>query len=246
MKIGTIILCRYSSSRLPGKILKSINGRPVLSYLYEKFERIIPNKDSLIVCTSTDPTDDIIENYCINNDMNYFRGDLHNVAKRFLNASKVNKFDYAIRINGDAMFVDVGTYQDMIQICQKNDFDFLSNVKGRTFPFGMSVEIVKTKFFENIQSDIQADKKYQEHVTLYLYEHLNRGNQYHHINTKCPELKGLQIALDEAKDFELFKKVMVELKEDYFNCSLKTFHQIIEKIKYEYELEGKAWSFINS
>lgn len=246
MKIGTIILCRYSSTRLPGKILKELNGKPVLSYLYEKFERIVKEKGCVLVCTSTDPSDDIIAEFCKAQSYNCYRGDLHNVAKRFLDASKAYNYDYAVRINGDALFVDIETYEEMIEICQKADYDFISNVKGRSFPFGMSVEIVKTDFFEKIQPEIQAIPKYREHVTLYLYEHLQIGKQFHHFNTKCPDLKGLQIALDEPKDLELFKRVMNKLKDDYYTCDLIKFHKIIETIQHEFELEGKAWTFINS
>ncbi|MEZ5040393.1 MAG: hypothetical protein R2828_10885 [Saprospiraceae bacterium] len=244
MKIGTIILCRYSSSRLPGKILRDIGGKPPLQYLYEKFARVIP-KDCLVIGTSTDPSDDIIEQYCQEHGYHCFRGDLNNVSQRFLAAAKTYDFDYAVRINADAVFLDIGTYLDMLAICRDNDYDFISNVKGRTFPFGMSVEIVKTSFYEGLQTSIQANPRYVEHVTLYLYDHPEEGRQYHHLNTECPPLAGLQIALDEPKDLELAKRVMGKLKADYYDCSLTQFYLIIEDIRKEYALEGKPWDFIH-
>jgi spore coat polysaccharide biosynthesis protein SpsF len=246
MKIGTIILCRYSSSRLPGKILYDIEGNKVLNYLHEKFARVIEDPDCLLVGTSVEASDDIIEDYCKEHGYNCYRGDLYNLSYRFLNAAKAHNFDYVVRINADALFIDIGTYLEMIEIAKTGEYDFISNVKGRPFPYGMSVEIVKTSFYEEIQPAIQAVPNYLEHVTLYLYDHGEVGKQYHHQNTRCPELKGLHIALDEPKDYELFKRVMAEMKEDYYNCDLNKFHQIIEKIRHEYELEGKAWNFINS
>lgn len=242
MKIGTIILCRYSSSRLPGKILRDIEGKTPLQYLYEKFSKHT-HKDELLVATSTDPSDDIIEEFCKSHNYNCFRGSLNNVSLRFLEAAQSRNFDYAIRINGDALFLDMPTYLDMIELCKAGDYDFVSNVKGRSFPFGMSVEIVKTDFYQALQEKIQLNPRYVEHVTLYLYEHPTEGKQYHHLNTACPELKGLQIALDEAQDLALAKRVMAKLKEDYYDCDLKQFYQVIETIRSEYRLEGKAWPF---
>jgi spore coat polysaccharide biosynthesis protein SpsF len=242
MKIGTIILCRYSSSRLPGKILRDIEGKTPLQYLYEKFTKYIPEEE-LLVATSTDSSDDIIEEFCVTHGYNCFRGSLDNVSLRFLEAAQSRDFDYAIRINGDALFLDIPTYLEMIERCRAGDYDFVSNVRGRSFPFGMSVEIVKTDFYRALQEKIQADSRYVEHVTLYLYEHPREGKQYHHLNTVCPELSGLQIALDEAQDLALAKRVMIKLKDDYYHCDLQQFRQVIETIRSEYQLEGKEWPF---
>lgn len=242
MKIGTIILCRYSSSRLPGKILRDIQGNTPLSYLYEKFSRKV-GSDSLLVATSTDPSDDVIEAYCQAQGYHCFRGDLANVSQRFLAAAQSRGFDYAIRINGDAIFLDIPTYLDMIEICRANDYDFISNVKGRSFPFGMSVEIVKTTFYEKLQKVIQENPRYVEHVTLYLYEHPEVGKQYHHLNTKYPSLSGLQIALDTPSDLALAKRVMAKLGEDYYDCDLRQFEQVIATIQQEFQLEGKTWDY---
>ena len=246
MRIGTIILCRFSSTRLPGKILKPLHGKPVLSYLYEKFARLVDQPKDLLVCTSTESSDDIIADFCKEHRMNVFRGSLENVADRFLQASKHMGYDYAVRINGDALFVDTHTYRDMLDLCKANDYDFVSNVKGRSFPFGMSVEVVRTAFYEAIQETIQSSDRYREHVTLCLYENEDLGKQYHHKNTVAPDLAGLDIALDEPKDWELYQEVMKKIGEDFYSCDLKHFESIIESIKNEYKLAGKTWAFTHS
>ena len=246
MKIGTIILCRYSSTRLPGKILKPLLGKPVLSYLYEKFSAQVDHPDELLVCTSTDTTDDIIADFCRENEMNVYRGSLENVAERFLQAAEHMNYDYAVRINGDALFVDIPTYLEMKETCRQQAFDFISNVKGRSFPFGMSIEFVKTTFYAAIQEDIQISDRYKEHVTLYLYENEKIGKQHHIKNTTCPALAGLDVALDEPKDWDLYQDIMKQLGQDFYSCDLKEFNLIIESIKDEYKLAGKAWAFTHS
>jgi len=246
VKIGTIILCRYSSTRLPGKILKKLNEKPVLSYLYEKFAKHIDNNDDLLVCTSTDPTDDILVDFCKAHNMNVFRGSLENVAERFLQAAEYMNYDYAVRINGDALFVDIPTYLEMKEQCKKQDYDFLSNVKGRSFPFGMSIEFVKTSFYSSIQYAIQTSARYREHVTLYLYENDMIGKQQHILNTVSPKLAGLDVALDEPKDWELYQDIMDKLGQDFYNCDLKQFSTVIQSIKDEYKLAGKTWTSTHS
>ena len=82
MKIGAIVICRYNSSRLPGKILKKINGKPILTYIIERL-KCVQNLDDFIVATSINTTDQPIVDYCIKNQIKYFRGSLENVAERF-------------------------------------------------------------------------------------------------------------------------------------------------------------------
>ena len=165
-----------------------------MQHIYDKLLTVVP-KESIFVTTSVESSDDIIEEYCKANGMNIFRGDLKNVAGRFLAAAKANHFDYVTRINGDAPFINMGMYANMLDICRNGDYDFITNVKDRTFPIGMSTEILKTSFYEKIQPAIQASEGYKEHVTLYLYEHLEVGNRHYLYNTENPELTGLHLAI---------------------------------------------------
>ena len=84
MKIGFVIICRYNSSRLPGKILMEINGKSILQYIIERLSLVVP-ENNIVVATSEEKTDNPIAEYCIKNKINVFRGSLDNVALRFLN-----------------------------------------------------------------------------------------------------------------------------------------------------------------
>jgi spore coat polysaccharide biosynthesis protein SpsF len=232
MRIGVIILCRYGSSRLPGKILKQINGKAILAYIYEKFQLVLHN-DDILIATSDDKSDDIIEQYCKDQQFNYFRGSLDNVADRFLSAAQHSDFDYAVRINGDNLFIDITSFLDMMDICRAHDFDFISNVKGRTFPYGMSIEFVKTSFYKNLQSQLLKDERYREHVTLYLYENENEGLQFHYKNERCEALKGVHLAIDELGDFQLAEKLMKGLGSDYYNFGLRHLNMIYQNVTHE-------------
>ena len=203
-KIGITILSRYSSKRLKGKALLKINGKELLSHIIDKINYDIPNIETIIT-TSVDKSDDIIVDYCKRNNYKYFRGSLDNVAKRILDCSNEYNWDYTIRINGDNLFVDTSSIKNMISLINGNEFDFITNVPGRTFPFGMSIEIIKTNFFKTIINDFnQSDK---EHVTSWLYNNEGIGSRYIFINKYYPKLSGVKLSIDSEEDICLAKKI---------------------------------------
>lgn len=228
MNLGYIILCRYNSSRFPGKILKTINGKTILEYIIERIS-IIVSKKNIVVATSVENSDDPIEDFCKDNHIQYYRGSLKNVAERFLACGKEYKFDYAARINGDNLFVDLKTLEEMNEITLKYGFDFVSNVKNRTFPKGMSIEIVKTSFYNKILQKF-TDERHFEHVTLFLYENDKSQNFYYHYNKICPEAAGIQMAIDTKDDFILSEKIINKFEKNHTEYGLKDIFEIRKKI----------------
>ncbi len=206
MKIGAIIICRYNSTRLPGKILKEINGKTILSFIIERLN-CVKNLDEIIVATSDQKSDEPIIDYCTAEGIKFYRGSLINVAKRFLDCSKSFNLDYSIRINGDNLFLDHRIITKMIKKINENDFDMISNVKDRTFPKGVSVEIINVEFYKKIFSQLNTPYL-QEHVTIYFYENLKSGNFFHFKNTLYPSAGGAQLAIDTEDDFNIATKII--------------------------------------
>lgn len=227
-KIGIAILCRYNSSRLPGKALKKIEGLPIIQHIHNRLAKLFP-KVNLVIATSIEQTDDPIYEFCTQHDIQIHRGSLENVAKRFLEVGQQYNWDYIIRINGDNLFIDLDTIEEMVKIAQTNQYDFISNVKGRTFPYGMSIEIVRVSFYQAIFESL-TESKYQEHVTLYLYDNPTIGKQFHLLNTKVPKMQGVKMAIDVQEDFDFAVQMMTVLKETDYNYSLKDLEKITYKI----------------
>ena len=206
MKIGAIIICRFNSTRLPGKILKKIKNKTLLTYIIERLE-CVENIDEIIVATSEEESDQPIVDHCIQHKITYYRGSLQNVAERFLKCSQAFNFDYSIRINGDNLFLDHSIISDMISKINENKYDMISNVKGRTFPKGVSVEILNIEFYKNLYLKLKSPN-YQEHVTNYIYENLDCGNFYHYSNKTYPAAAGAQLAIDTEEDFIIAKNII--------------------------------------
>lgn len=230
MKIGAVILSRYNSKRLPGKALLELNGRTVIETIVERLHRVI-SPENIIVATSEEKTDQPIVDFAKHKNINYYRGSLQNVAERFYYAARSQNWDYAIRINGDNIFVDTDLLQEMIEATKTNKFDFISNVKERTYPKGMSIEIVKLNYYHSLLNSINKLERYKEHVTLYLYE--NEGaKHFYFYNTEFPEAAGIQLALDTIEDFERTKKILSSFPKNFNNYNLKEIVEVYKKIEH--------------
>lgn len=225
-KIAAIILSRYSSSRLPGKALLEINNKKVLSYIIERLQLVL-DTSNILIATSNDISDDRIEEFAKKEGIKCFRGSLNNVAERFLLASKSFDCDFAIRINGDNIFLEIDLLNEMINIALTNKYDFISNVPERTFPRGMSIEIVRVSFFESMQNEIQKNDEFKEHVTLALYKHYS--NKFHFVkNTKTPEAANMQLALDNLEDLNRTKYIVSKFNKSQIHYDMKSILEILK------------------
>jgi len=232
MKVGAVVICRYSSGRLPGKILKLIQGKPVLQYILERL-KCASSIDAIVVATSDQKSDQPIVDFCENFGVPCHRGSLEDVSHRFLDAAVSHELDYAIRINGDNLFVDPSVIDRMVQLIGNNKYDFLTNVPERTFPTGMSVEIVRTEFYSGILNNFNY-KESKEHVTLYLYQHEPLGNYYFLENDICPEAKGLKLAIDDEKDFIFARSIISKMKHDHRKYGLQEIYHLANEARNEH------------
>ncbi len=230
MKVGIVILSRFSSNRLPGKALMKINGKTILQYIIERLTTVVSVSD-IVIATSVEQSDNAIEDFAKSININCYRGSLENVAERFYNA-KHHDWDYALRINGDNIFLDTNILREMITITKNGNYDFITNVKNRTFPKGMSIEIVKLSFYKIALQKINKNNHYKEHVTLYLYE--NETNNYYYVyNKELPEASGIQMALDTKEDFNRSQKIIDCFQSSHINYNLKEIYSIWKKNNYE-------------
>jgi sialic acid synthase SpsE/spore coat polysaccharide biosynthesis protein SpsF (cytidylyltransferase family) len=205
MKIGVIIIARFNSSRLPGKALLEIGGRSVLGHIVDRLRK---GSDShpIVVATSDQQSDDPIIQFCRRSNIPFFRGSLQDVSERFINCAEFFNFDYAVRINGDNFFTDPQVLRSMIAIASTDVFDFITNVPGRTFPYGMSIEIFRTTFYKHFLES-QSDT-HREHISSWFYENLSVGKRFNFINSFCEEAKGLKLALDTPEDLNRIARIV--------------------------------------
>ena len=231
MRVGVVILCRFSSSRLYGKILKKIAEKETLQYICDKINRI-SNIDGFCVATSVEKEDDAIEDFCRKRNITIFRGNLNNVSKRFYNCARDNNYDAIVRINGDNIFLDQKLIENSIELFKTSDIDFLSNVKDRTFPKGMSIEIVERKVYKEALDSISNSDYYKEHVMPYFYNNEDKYN-VKYIRHGNNDFQNVDLALDTQEDFNLAEKIIHSFRKPHYEYNCDEIVKIYKKIKSE-------------
>lgn len=205
--ILAILQARVSSTRLPGKVLKPILGKPMLLH---QFERIKKSKliNKIVIATSDDMTDNPIEELCINNCIEYYRGNLHDVLDRFYHTAMQYKPQHIVRLTGDCPLMDPTIIDTVIETHLNGKYDYTTNTIKPSFPDGLDVEVFTYQCL--VEAYKQASLPSQrEHVTPYIYD---KNNRYKLMNVKNTEdLNYLRWTVDEELDFQLVNKIFEEL-----------------------------------
>lgn len=205
--ILAILQARVSSSRLPGKVLKPIMGRPMLAL---QIERVLQAKkiDQLIIATSTDPSDDELETLCREINAPCYRGSLNDVLDRFYQAAQIWKPTHIVRLTGDCPLIDPEVIDDVITFYLNGDYDYASNAVEPTFPDGLDVEIFRFSVLEGAWKEACLPSQ-REHVTPFIHQQPDRYRIGHYKNTE--DLSHLRWTVDEQEDFNLINKIYEEL-----------------------------------
>lgn len=215
MKKSIIILqARSSSRRLPGKVLKKINGIPLVVLCAKRLQNRGAN---LIVAISNERSDDKLVKVLIDEKINYFRGDLKNVFSRYLTISKkFNNNDLILRATADNPLPDGNLVNTVIKHFNsiKNDYFGIDHTL-HNLPKGISLEIFYVKkIIKTGKKVLSADDK--EHVTLKMYKNITIPNLLIKALKIKKDLSNINYSVDEKKDLlkvrKLFKKVKNPIK----------------------------------
>lgn len=156
-----------SSTRLPGKVMSDLDGRPMIGYQLNRVLRsTLVNK--VVVATSTDESDNPLVAYLDTISQEVVRGPLNDVLKRFLMVLDIYNPPYFVRITGDCPLVMTDLLDSMISEFESSSLDYLSNALNPSFPDGLDIEIVKTSALRRLDL-MQLSEPEREHVTLGLY-----------------------------------------------------------------------------
>lgn len=202
-----ILQARTSSSRLPGKVLLPILGKPMLARQIERLNRC-HEIDRLIIATSTDPSDDPIEAMCREAGIACYRGSLTDVLDRYVQAARPHRPVTVIRVTGDCPLADPEIIDDVIRFFEAGGYDYASNTITPTFPDGLDVEIMRFSCLEEVAREAVLPS-HREHVTLFFKADTGRyrlGNLSDDVDRSH-----LRWTVDEPEDFEFVTRVYERL-----------------------------------
>jgi spore coat polysaccharide biosynthesis protein SpsF len=205
--ILAILQARMSSTRLPGKVLKILQGKPMISHQIDRISRS-KKIDKLIIATSTDKSDDSLETIAKNTNVDCFRGSLNNVLTRFYDAAFQFQPSHIVRLTGDCPLTDPKIIDQVISFYLSGNYDYVSNSVEATFPDGLDVEIFN---FQTLQEAFIEAKfpSQREHVTPFINSQPNRYQLG--CFKQSTDLSHLRWAVDEPEDFEFVSEVFKSL-----------------------------------
>ena len=224
-RIIATIECRMGSTRLPGKILKEVKGKPLLEIFIERIKssNLI---DDIVIATTINEKDDVLIDFCKFRDIKYFRGSEEDVLGRVLDAAKDNNADIIVELISDNSFIDSGIIDEVIQYYLDNDYDYVSNfIPKLTFPTGIAIQVFSVKLLDEVDK-LTNEPVDRENVTWYIYHHTEKykiGTVYAKGVLNNPKIR---LDLDYPEDFELIKKIY-----EHFNNLLVPLEEVIKYLK---------------
>ena len=203
-----ILQARMSSKRLPGKVLKEINGKPMI---YWQIERILKSREisKLVVATSEHTTDDVLSDYLESINCDFVRGSLDDVLDRFIKVENIYYPDSIIRLTGDCPLVMPKLIDFLLKKFYEVNVEYLSNTIELTYPDGLDIEIIRAGTFSKLMT-MNLTSAEQEHVTLGIIHRIDNFSTYNVSNEI--DLSSYRWTVDNEEDLAFVKGIFNEFK----------------------------------
>jgi spore coat polysaccharide biosynthesis protein SpsF len=196
-----ILQARVSSTRLRGKVLEPILGRPMLLHQLDRVRRA-RTIDELVVATSTDASDDPIVTLCESAGVVCFRGSLHDVLDRFYQVARPRRPRLVVRLTGDCPLIDPGLIDRVVAFSATDAFD-IAGIED-THPDGLDVEVIRFEVLEHAWRHATRPSD-REHVTLMIHRQPDRFRVGRYPCAR--DLSHLRWTVDEPQDLELVRRI---------------------------------------
>ncbi len=217
MNILAITQARTGSTRLPGKVLKTVRGQRLLAIHLQRLKRA-RLVEQIVVATTNKPDDEPIVEIARALGVPAFRGSETDVLDRYYRAAVGYRPQYVVRVTSDCPLIDPTVVDAVIATCCREEVDYCSNTLDRTYPVGNDVECFR---FEALQAAWkQADQPSQrEHVTPFIYHRSDwhghsqfaAANRRHDDSYLPCDCSSLRMTVDYAEDLEVIRRLVHRL-----------------------------------
>lgn len=199
-----VLQARMSSSRLPGKVMKPILGRPMIERQIERVRRS-KRLSEVVVATSVDASDDPLADFLAGIGVRVVRGPLDDVLGRFI--AVIDALDLTgdmVRLTADCPLADPDVLDACIALRAEGGFDYASNGRRRTYPRGLDVEVFRVEALRQADHETQAPYD-REHVTPWLYRPGTPFTQGELVQAR--DESELRWTVDYPADFDFVRRV---------------------------------------
>jgi spore coat polysaccharide biosynthesis protein SpsF len=213
--IGAIIQARMGSTRLPGKVMLEVAGKPFIAHLLERLS-YTKTLQQVAVATSTSPGDDVIASYVTSLGVPVFRGSEHDVLDRYFQAAQHFELDWIVRVTADCPLIDPALIDEWVRfgIEHPDQYDLITNRHPLTYPDGLDFDIMPINSLGYV-NEHATEPHQREHTIPYFWE---AGMRVY--NFEMPErlFYKHRWTLDYLADYTLLKQIIEALYEpgEYF------------------------------
>lgn len=207
MKVVAVVQARMGSSRLPGKVLLSVQGKPLLEHLLARLQRC-RRLSEVVVATTRERADEPIEQLCRQLGEACYRGSELDVLSRFQEAARWRAAEAVVRITADCPLLDPEVVDRVVEFFQQGRFDYVSNCLTRSYPRGLDTEVFSAGALEVAWREAGLDFE-REHVTPFFYRHPERfalGQV-----ASAVDLSHHRWTVDTPVDLELIRRIYASL-----------------------------------
>lgn len=218
-----IVQARVSSSRLPGKVLKPILGKPMILHELERLRRS-KRIDKIVLATSQDKSDDALAGLVVNSVIEVYRGSLEDVLDRYYQCARQYQPEHVVRITGDCPVIDWRIVDEVIEkhLQEGNDY----TVTTERFPDGLDTEVFRFADLERAWKEAHLPSE-REHVTQYFRKH---GDIFKLGQVDCKQnLEAMRWTVDEPRDFEFIEQIYGHLYPSNIDFSMQDILQLLGK-----------------
>lgn len=203
------------SSRLSGKVLKTLGEKSVLQHVFDRLEKC-KNVTKSVLATTDSKGDDVLEEWAHDHGIEVFRGSEFDVLQRYYDTAKYFNADIVVRVTSDCPFIDYEILDDIVSLHIAKGSDYTSNVHPPTFPDGLDVEVFSFEALEQANK-FGKDPKQREHVTPYIWDKINNFKCINYANKE--DYSNIRVTLDTLDDYNFLKKIEAGIKVKNFKLN---------------------------
>ena len=250
-KVDAIIQARMGSSRLPGKCMLDLNGKPVIQHIVERLKRS-KYIDDVIVAMPAGESDLRLYDFCHDNDYNLMVGSEEDVLERVLESAKAFDTDIIVEVTADCPMIDPDLADAVVVNLADEHVHYSSNVIKRTFPRGLDVQAFWTVALNRVNTEVDNPID-RQHVSTWFYKNPKSKDKFLKKNISMVDINqnsfsDYRLTLDTKSDYDVLKKVFGLFDDNTFtyhdilnlisaNTNLFKSNSHIEQKSYEKELE---------
>lgn len=185
------------STRLPGKVLRPINGTPLLGHVLDRTGRL-EHHARTVVATTVNPRDDLIVQFCQENNTEVFRGNETNVLDRYHKCATTYGFDHIVRLTADNPFTDPPELDRLIDLHLSTQADF--SYSFSVLPIGVGAEIFRFGALDE-SARCSTEPHHFEHVDEYMIEHPERFKTAQLDAVAAKRFPQVRLTVDDETDY---------------------------------------------